>query len=101
MDNVTHTLAGLLLAEGALALRRGRTGREPSGRLRTVAAVVGAVGANLPDADVLYTTAVGDPLAYLLHHRATRTRCRSRRSAPCSSGRSVRGRSPPAAGRGG
>ena len=69
MDNVTHTLAGLLLAEGALQLGRARTRREPSGRLRTVAAVVGAVGANLPDIDVLYTTLSGDRLTYLLHHR--------------------------------
>jgi inner membrane protein len=27
------------------------------------------VGSNLPDADILYTTFAGDPLAYVLHHR--------------------------------
>jgi inner membrane protein len=27
------------------------------------------VGSNLPDVDVLYTTFVGDPLTYVLHHR--------------------------------
>ena len=69
MDNVTHTLAGLLLADGALQLRRRRTGRPAGGRLRAVAAITGAVGANLPDLDVLYTTLRGDRLTYLLHHR--------------------------------
>ena len=69
MDNVTHTLAGLLLGEAAVRLRARRTGREPSGAFRTAAAVAGAVGANLPDADVLYTALSGDRLVYLLHHR--------------------------------
>lgn len=69
MDNVTHTLAGLVLAEGAGLLRARRTGVAPTGRLRTAAALVGAVGANLPDLDVLWTTPARDPLTYLLHHR--------------------------------
>jgi inner membrane protein len=38
MDNVTHTLAGLLLGEAAVRLRARRTGREPSGAFRTAAA---------------------------------------------------------------
>ena len=75
MDNVTHTLAGLLLGEATVQLRTrrmrrtGGTGRAPSGAFRTAAAVAGAVGANLPDADVLYTALAGDRLVYLLDHR--------------------------------
>ena len=69
MDNVTHSLAGLLLAEGAVRLRARLTGSEPSPRLRAVAAVASLVAANLPDADLLYTGVGGDRLAYMLHHR--------------------------------
>ena len=69
MDNVTHSLAGLLLAEAALRLRARATGSEPSRRVRTVAAVSSVVAANLPDADLFYTGVGGDRLAYMLHHR--------------------------------
>jgi inner membrane protein len=69
MDNVTHALAGLALAEAAVQLRRARTGDAPSARFRTVAWLAGAAAANLPDADLLYTAAAGDKIAYLLHHR--------------------------------
>ncbi len=69
MDNVTHTLAGLLLAETVIQVRRRLSGGEPSSRFRQIAVVSSAVAANLPDLDVLYT--LGDPhrLTYLLHHR--------------------------------
>ena len=69
MDNVTHSLAGLLLAEGAVQLRRRTTGAEPSPRFRTVAAASSLVAANLPDFDLVYTGLGGDRLAYMLHHR--------------------------------
>jgi inner membrane protein len=69
MDNVTHTLAGLLLAESAVRLRAHQTGAEPSARFRTVAAISSMIAANLPDADLLYTGVGGDRLAYILHHR--------------------------------
>lgn len=69
MDNVTHSLAGLLLAEGAVQLRARLTGAGPSPRFRAVAAVSSLVAANLPDADLLYTGVGGDRLAYMLHHR--------------------------------
>jgi inner membrane protein len=68
MDNVTHSLAGLVLAEAAVQLRARQAGA-PSPAFRTAAAVAGAVAANLPDADLLYTVLAGDKLAYLLHHR--------------------------------
>jgi inner membrane protein len=69
MDNVTHTVAGLLLAEAAGQLRARQTRATPSARLRAVAAVSSAIAANLPDADLLYTGVGADRLAYMLHHR--------------------------------
>jgi inner membrane protein len=72
MDNVTHALAGLLLAEsaGRLRARRARPSEaEPPPRLRAVAAIASMVAANLPDADLFYTGAGADRLAYMLHHR--------------------------------
>ncbi len=69
MDNVTHTLAGLVLAEAAVRLRARATGTEPSPRFRAFAAISSVVAANLPDFDLLYTGVGGDRLAYMLHHR--------------------------------
>jgi inner membrane protein len=69
MDNVTHSLAGLLLAESAVRLRAWRTGAAPSARFRAVASSSSLVAANLPDADLLYTGVGGDRLMYMLHHR--------------------------------
>lgn len=69
MDNVTHSLAGLLLAEGAVQLRRRATEMEPSPRFRAAAALSSMVAANLPDFDLIYTGLGGDRLAYMLHHR--------------------------------
>jgi inner membrane protein len=69
VDNVTHSLAGLVLAESAVRLRAGATGAEPSPRFRAFAATSSVIAANLLDADLLYTGVGGDPLAYLLHHR--------------------------------
>jgi inner membrane protein len=69
MDNVTHSLAGLLLAESAVRLRARSTGTEPSPRFRLFAAVSSMIAANLPDSDLFYTGVGRDRLAYLLHHR--------------------------------
>jgi inner membrane protein len=69
MDNVTHSLAGLLLAESAVRVRAWRTGAEPVPRMRIVAALSSMIAANLPDADLLYTGVGADRLTYMLHHR--------------------------------
>ncbi len=69
MDNVTHSLAGLLLAESAVRFRARRTGIEPSTRFGAFAAISSMIAANLPDADLFYTGVGGDRLAYMLHHR--------------------------------
>jgi membrane-bound metal-dependent hydrolase YbcI (DUF457 family) len=69
MDNVTHSLAGLLLAEGAIRLRSRVTRSEPSRQFRAVAAISSMIAANLPDADLLYSGLGGNRLRYMLHHR--------------------------------
>jgi len=69
MDNVTHSLAGLLLAESAVRLWTHRRGAEPSPQFRAVAPVASLIAANLPDADLFYTGGGGDHLAYMLQHR--------------------------------
>ncbi len=77
MDNITHSLAGLLLANAAVQLRA----RQPAaidgagrGSFTTVAAVTAVVGANLPDSDVLWIAVLQslgrlDELGALLQHR--------------------------------
>lgn len=70
MDNVTHALAGCLLAAATVTVveRRGVTLPQ---NFRTVATVVGIVTAELPDADLVYAgqrLGMGS-LGYLLHHR--------------------------------
>ena len=71
MDNVTHALAGLLLAEATTALVARRTHAPPAPGFRRAAAVLGVVAAELPDADLLYAGPVlgMGKLGYLLHHR--------------------------------
>lgn len=69
MDNVTHSLAGLVLAESAIRLRARRGGAELPAPLRAAAAVSSMVAANLPDSDLFYSGAGADRLAYMLHHR--------------------------------
>lgn len=70
MDNITHALAGSLIAAAAVA-RVGRSGVSLSSRARTALFTVGVVTAELPDADLLYAgQALGmGKLGYLLHHR--------------------------------
>lgn len=75
MDNVTHSLAGLLLAATAVEVRgRQRSGGVDDRSFAPLAGVTGIVGANLPDIDVVWSAAlqgagVYDGLLSLLHHR--------------------------------
>jgi inner membrane protein len=65
LDNVTHALAGMLLAEAALVARR--EARKP---VQAAAYLVSALANNLPDIDIVYTWITGPkPLGSLLHHR--------------------------------
>lgn len=71
MDNVTHGLAGLLLADITIAAVERRTGQATPRGFRRAAVLLGVVAAEFPDADLLYS---GDvlgmgKLGYLLHHR--------------------------------
>jgi inner membrane protein len=68
VDNITHTLIGVVLAE--LALPRETppsTPATPATRRLLVAA--GAMAANAPDLDLIYVGITPFPLGYLLHHR--------------------------------
>lgn len=71
MDNVTHALAGLLLADIAVRVLEHRQGRPVARPVRRTAAVLGVVAAELPDLDILYSGPVlgMGKLGYLLHHR--------------------------------
>ncbi|MBK6514351.1 MAG: metal-dependent hydrolase [Polyangiaceae bacterium] len=68
MDNVTHALAGALVAELSLA-RRERIAPRSARRAR-YAVAVSALANNVPDTDVAYDTLlIPGRLGYLLHHR--------------------------------
>jgi inner membrane protein len=71
MDNVTHALAGLLLADVTTHVLARRTGTPVARPVRRTAAVLGVVAAELPDLDILYSGPVlgMGKLGYLLHHR--------------------------------
>jgi inner membrane protein len=67
MDNLTHTLAGLLVAETVIAAPR--HGAPVSARARRVLLTASVVSNNLPDADFVYAGITPGKLGYLLHHR--------------------------------
>ena len=77
VDNITHTLAGLLLANAIVHYRATRIpglAADVRTDFAQTAAVTGVIGANLPDADVpwhwvLQGLGIYDDLQLLLHHR--------------------------------
>ena len=71
LDNVTHTVVGLLVAEAALVLREARSpgGVASSRGLRASAMLVSTLANNAPDFDSVYAGALSEPLGNLLHHR--------------------------------
>jgi inner membrane protein len=62
LENLSHSLIGAVLAETALP-------NDATRSQRTLFYVTGIIAANLPDADLLYTSITPPPLGYLLHHR--------------------------------
>jgi inner membrane protein len=62
LDNVTHSLVGLAIAEASLPASA------TSGERRALV-TVSVIAANLPDIDLVYTWITPAPLGYLLHHR--------------------------------
>ena len=68
MDNATHSLVGLLVAEVAIRIRERRGPTEtivPRAQIRWVSVIAN----NLPDLDVVYAHHYGAELGYILHHR--------------------------------
>lgn len=61
MDNITHSLVGVALAD--LAIGR------PAKAQRPIFVGAGIIAANLPDIDLAYSGITASPLGYLLHHR--------------------------------
>ena len=68
MDNLTHSLVGVAMAEAAVQMRR-RQGKPLSTASRQMLFWVSLVSNNFPDWDIVYTTLMGGRLSYLLHHR--------------------------------
>lgn len=65
LDNVTHSLAGMILAEAVCVSRR-----QSRAEFRSAAYLASALANNLPDIDFVYTWVTGPkPLGNLLHHR--------------------------------
>ena len=62
MDNITHSLVGVALADLAMG-RRGTKGQRP------LFVGAGIIAANLPDIDLAYSRITPAPIGYLLHHR--------------------------------
>lgn len=69
MDNLTHTLVGLLVGETAANVAPASTDGLPNAQKRTAMLGLMIVGSNLPDMDFIYSTITGSKLDYLLHHR--------------------------------
>jgi inner membrane protein len=66
MDNVTHSLAAVLLAEAVCAARRASP---EAPRFRAAALAASLLANNLPDLDFAYRRITPGKLGYLLHHR--------------------------------
>lgn len=69
MDNVTHTLTGLVIADALLLLRAHGSSRSPAPGFRAAALWTSALANNGPDFDFLYAGITEGKLGYLLHHR--------------------------------
>lgn len=71
MDNITHGLAGLLMADVTLQSMSPRHSRTLSPRVRRATVLLGIAAAEFPDTDLVYSgPLVGlGQLGYLLHHR--------------------------------
>lgn len=67
MDNITHALAGLLVAEVASAIATRQTGRRPEWRV--AACMTSMIAQNLPDSDFALVPLTGGVLGYLVQHR--------------------------------
>ena len=62
VDNVTHSLVGVVLADAMM-------GRRSPKSQRPLIVGAGLIAANLPDIDLAYAAITPAPVGYLLHHR--------------------------------
>ncbi len=69
MDNITHTLIGVLVGEAAANITKPSADGLSQAQRRSMFVATMAIGSNLPDLDFLYSTITGSKLDYLLHHR--------------------------------
>jgi inner membrane protein len=69
MDNLTHTIAGVLIGESIARFVPASHSGLALPQRRSLLVVLSAVCSNLPDADLLYTLASGHKLDYLSQHR--------------------------------
>lgn len=69
MDNITHTLIGALIGEGAAHTAPPATNEPAAAVRRTLFLAVMIVGSNLPDSDLVYSFGENGKLSYLLEHR--------------------------------
>ena len=69
MDNLTHTLIGVLAGESIARAASAAGSGLPHDVRRNLIVTTMAVGGNLPDLDFLYSAVTGGKLDYLLHHR--------------------------------
>lgn len=69
MDNLTHTLAGIVIGETVSRLAPAAPSGLPPRQRRGLLVVLSVACSNLPDADIAYTLAAGTRLAYLSQHR--------------------------------
>jgi inner membrane protein len=69
MDNITHTLIGVLVGEASATYIPAKRSALSISQRRNLYVTLMGVGSNLPDLDFLYSTITGSKLDYLLHHR--------------------------------
>ena len=69
MDNLTHSLVGLLVGETAATVSATSTAGMPVAKKRTALLGLMLIGSNFPDFDLLYTALDRSKLGYLLQHR--------------------------------
>jgi inner membrane protein len=69
MDNLTHTLIGVLVGETAARFIPTTKSLLPEATRHRLYLTLMIAGSNMPDIDSLYTGITGGTLGYLLHHR--------------------------------
>lgn len=69
MDNLSHTVAGLVIGEFVHRCLPEETDIDRNRLRRRVLLISGWLASNFPDLDLIFTPLLPEPLGYLLHHR--------------------------------